>query len=171
MTPADFVTTVLDPGLLLLNRVGGIWSDDRARVLLVAIAGQESGIASRRQQPGPARGWFQFEKGGAVSGVLQHPLTAGAAARVCAELDIPADIPTVYEAIAWSDELSVAFARLLLWIDPAELPAVGVQDIAYKIYIRCWRPGAPRPASWPARYADAVAAVKANPMQASVATS
>jgi hypothetical protein len=171
MTPDDFVATVLDPGLLLLNRVGGIWSDDRARVLLVAIAGQESGITERRQNLGPARGWFQFEKLGAVSGVLQHQLTASPAAKVCSELCIPADPATVYEAIAWSDHLSVAFARLLVWIDPAALPDVGQQDIAYGYYTRCWRPGRPRPSTWPDRYSAAMEAVKANPRPTSTATS
>lgn len=171
MTPDDFVVTVLDPGLLLLNRVGGIWSDDRARVLLVAIAGQESGITERRQNLGPARGWFQFEKLGAVSGVLQHQLTAFPAAKVCSELCIPADPATVYEAIAWSDYLSVAFARLLLWIDPAELPDVGQQDACWSYYVRLWKPGRPRQATWADRYSAAIEAVKANPLQASTATS
>jgi hypothetical protein len=164
MTPSDFAMTVLDPGLLLLNRVGGIWSDDRARVELVGIAGQESGITSRRQTQGTARGWFQFEKLGAVSGVLQHPLTAGPAAKVCKELSIPADPATVYEAIAWNDYLSVAFARLLLWIDPAELPAIGQQDAAWSYYLRGWRPGRPRPSEWPNNYAAAIAAIRANPV-------
>lgn len=168
MTPDDYVVTVLDPGLTLLHKVGGIWSDDRARVLLVAIAGQESGITSRRQLPGPARGWFQFEKGGGVSGVLQHPLTAGPAAKICAELDIPADATTVYEAIAWSDELSVAFARLLIWTDPAELPSVGSRDACWNYYVRLWRPGLPRPATWPDRYSVAVAAIKAHPLESQI---
>jgi hypothetical protein len=168
MTPDDFVVTVLDPGLSLLKRVSGIWSDDRARVLLVAIAGQESGMKSRRQSPGPARGWFQFEEAGGVAGVLKNPLTSAPAQNICAQLDIPPDVATVYEAIAWSDALSVAFARLLVWSDPAELPVVGERDRAWQYYIRNWRPGRARPESWSDRYAVAVETIKSHPLESPI---
>jgi hypothetical protein len=155
MTPADFVPLVLDPGLAFLDRVGGISSDNRARLLVLSSACQESGLEARRQVEGTARGWWQFERAGAVRGVLNHPQSAQAAAKVCAELCIPTDEATVYEALAWSDTLSVAFARLLLWTDPMELPELGAIDDAYSGYIRCWRPGKPSRERWTSSYQDA----------------
>ncbi len=160
------MSTVLSPGLELLQRIGGIWSDEKALVLLTAIAGQESGLSSRLQVGGPARGWFQMEQGGGVRGVLQHPLSREAAAKVCQELCVPTDEATVYEAMAWSDNLSATFARLLVWTDPADLPEVGQQNDAWDYYQRLWRPGRPRIATWADRYSDAVSAVKAAGSQA-----
>jgi hypothetical protein len=159
MTPRDFIATILDPGLAFLDRVGGVGSDDRARLLLAAIAIEESGLAARLQAPGPARGWWQMERAGGVRGVLNHPRSAIAAAKICSELCIPADETTVYEAMAWSDLLSAAFARLLLWTDTAALPPAGSTDAAYAVYLRCWRPGKPSPKRWAGSYQQAMAAV------------
>lgn len=159
MTPTAFRDVVLEPGLSFLASVTGMPSDDRERVLLLAIAGQESGLASRRQIGGPARSFWQFERGGGVRGVLNHPASAHRIVQLCAALEIPADEATVYEALAWSDHLAVAMARLLLWTDAAPLPAVGDEAAGWSYYARNWRPGKPRPDAWAARYQAAVAAV------------
>lgn len=150
---------ILDPGLALLLRATGLASDDRARVLLLAIAGQESGWEARRQTPGPARGFWQFEQSGGVRGVLKHPASAPRIAKVCAVLSIPTDEATVYEAIAWSDHIAGAMARLLLWTDPAPLP-IADSDAGWRYYDANWRPGHPRPDDWAGNYQAALAAIK-----------
>lgn len=134
----------------------GIKSDDKALVMLMAIAGQESAWAHRRQIGGPARSYWQFEQGGGVAGVLRHPATKGAINAVCTKIDIPCDTATVYEAMAWNDTLAACMARLLLFSDPWPLPALGERDAAWRYYLDCWRPGMPHPQSWPARYAVAM---------------
>lgn len=134
----------------------GIKSDDRALVMLMAIAGQESAWAHRRQIGGPARSYWQFEKGGGVAGVLSHPATKAAIATVCKALDIPCETATVYEAMAWNDTLAACMARLLLYSDPKALPALGDQETAWAYYIHNWRPGMPHPQTWPAHYAAAM---------------
>ncbi len=134
----------------------GIKSDDKALVMLMAIAGQESAWAHRKQIGGPARSYWQFEKGGGVAGVLSHPATKGAINTVCTKLDIPCEATTVYEAMAWNDTLAACMARLLLYSDTAALPALGEQETAWSYYLRNWRPGMPHPQTWPARYTTAM---------------
>lgn len=139
-----------------LDGWAGIKSDDRALVMLMAIAGQESAWAHRKQIGGPARSYWQFERGGGVTGVLGHPATKDAIAKACKALDIPLDAAAVYEAMAWNDTLAACMARLLLYSDPRALPAVGDESAAWGYYIRNWRPGKPHPQTWPARYAAAL---------------
>lgn len=159
MSPTAFRELILDPGLAVLTRFTGVVSDDRARVLLLAIAGQESAWEHRRQIRGPARGYFQFERGGGTRGVLNHHASAPRALKLLGGLSIPPDEATVYEALAWSDHLAVGFARLLLYTDPRSLPDVGEQDSAWDYYIRNWRPGRPHPENWPMRYMAALAEI------------
>ena len=157
MTPKSLLTDAVDPALALLagQRVK---SDARARVLVLAIAGQESAWSARRQIGGPARSFWQFEEGGGVAGVFRvAPLSLKA---VCDSLYIPFDQSTVFEAMAWNDVLAAAMARLLLWSDAADLPAVGDVNGAWAYYQRNWRPGAPHPDLWPARYGTAMGLVK-----------
>lgn len=156
MKPSDFFSEIVQPSLARLERWTGLVSDERAAVLLVAIAGQESGWQYRRQIGGPARSYFQFEQGGGVVGVLRHSLAAPMIRRVCDEIDVPCDAYTVYEAMAWNDTLAVAMARLLLWTDPRQLPAVGHDAEGWGYYQDNWRPGAPRPETWKGRYATAL---------------
>lgn len=141
----------------------GVKSDDRALVLLMAIAGQESAWAARKQVGGPARSYWQFEKGGGVAGVLSHAASKARIAAVCAQIDIPCDTATVYEAMAWNDTLAACMARLLLLTDPRPLPALGDQEAAWRYYLDNWRPGMPHPQTWPARYAKAMGVVGVDP--------
>ena len=139
-----------------LETWAGVKSDDKALVLLMAISGQESAWQHRKQIGGPARSYWQFEKGGGVAGVLSHAASKTKIAAVCSQLDIPCDVVTVYEAMAWNDTLAASMARLLLFTDPRALPAVGDQDAGWEYYIRNWRPGMPHPQAWPGRYAKAM---------------
>lgn len=142
----------------------GIRSDRRAEVMLLAIAGQESGFRARAQViagggKGAARGLWQFERGGGVAGVLQHRATAKAAQAVCDVLLVAADPMSVHVALEQNDVLACAFARMLLWADPAPLPAE--QTAGWQAYLRNWRPGKPHPEFWPGRWAAAAAASEA----------
>lgn len=162
MTPDSFYSRIVEPTLQFMATSPGIAipASDSARVLVMAIAGQESRWSARRQVGGPARGYWQFERGGAVAGVLTHPATALKARVICGVEDIPSDYDTVYEAIAWHDRLACAMARLLLWTDPAALPAVGAVQEGWAYYQRLWRPGAPHPEVWAARYGTAMGLVR-----------
>jgi len=158
MKPDIFFRTIVDPALKTLADTAGVPSDDRAGALVMAIAGQESNWAARRQDGGPARSYWQFERYGGVAEVLQKcPKQLGA---VCAAWDIPVDGLLIFEAMAWHDGLACCMARLLLWPDPAPLPELGQRDAAWEYYRRNWRPGLPRPEHWFARYDTALALIR-----------
>lgn len=128
-----------------------------ARVLLLAIALQESGFKSRRQYGnGPARGYWQFEAGGGVIGVLSHHSTAQRARIVCGLRDVKPIVPDVHAALEFDDVLGAAFARLLLWTDRHPLPPLRAETAAWGYYLRTWRPGKPHVERWAANYAQAV---------------
>ena len=111
--------------------------------MLLAIGLQESRFVHRRQIGGPARGFWQFEQGGGVRGVLAHPASAALARQVCQVRGVPPTAPSVYSRLELDDVLAAAFARLLLWTDPARLPRTGDADAAWALYLRTWRPGKP----------------------------
>ncbi len=124
-----------------------------ARVMLLAIGLQESRFNHRAQLGGPARGFFQFEWGGGVRGVLRHPSTEAHALRVCEALRYSADTDTVYRAIEHNDTLACVFARLLLWTLPSPLPTTSEEGWAQ--YIDAWRPGKPKAETWAGFYEHA----------------
>lgn len=126
--------------------LGDKYCTPKAEQLMAAIAFQESNFKFRKQQPGPARGLWQFERNGGVAGVMKHPSTAVMAARVCAKLNIQPTKQAVYEALATNDILAAAFARLLLWTDPKPIPTT--IDASWDYYINNWRPGKPHRHRW-----------------------
>lgn len=132
-----------------------------ATALLLAIALQESdGLRARRQyEGGPARGFWQCERGGAVAGVLRHHATRAIIARVCEQLVYPPDVGACYVAIEHNDVLAAAFARCLLWTLPDSLPGPEQADAAWAQYLEAWRPGQPHPETWGDYYARAWALV------------
>jgi len=117
-----------------------------ARRQLIAIGLQESRLVYREQIGGPARGLWQFERGGGVKGVLTHPATAATAARACDALGVLSTPEAVYQTLSSNDTLAACFARLLLWTDPAPLPDSSEQG--WNCYIRTWRPGKPHAHTW-----------------------
>ena len=166
ITPHDFVGQIMEPALdLLPARMGSI----EARVMLLAIALQESGLAHRWQvvdlrRPaikGPARGLMQFEKGGGVKGVLTHAASRDYAADVCLARGVVAAPAQVYDALDQDDVLAVALGRLLLWTDPRALPAANDVLGGWNLYQRTWRPGRPHPETWAGHHATACAALGA----------
>ncbi|MGE8690902.1 MAG: hypothetical protein ACN6PJ_27415 [Achromobacter sp.] len=136
-----------------------------ARVMLLAIGLQESRFVHRRQIGGPARGFWQFEKGsrasrGGVWGVFLHAASKNHLAALCKARSVTCDPDAIYAALEYDDVLAAGVARLLLWTDPKELPAVGDADAGWSLYLRTWRPGKPKPDSWPDLYRQAAAEVQ-----------
>ena len=153
ISPADALARVITPALFFSM------DTPTARVLLLAIALQESGLSARVQAGGgPARGLWQFERGG-CAGVLKHPATRSQAKFVCDLADVDPSPEGLHWRIEHDDVLACRAARLLLWTDPRPLPAIGDAAGAWALYLRTWRPGRPRPEHWPEHYATACATV------------
>lgn len=151
MRDADFASLILRPGLASCAAITGIPVSDRALQLMLAIAIQESNLAHRYQvlsnnRPGPARGWWQFERGGGVVGVMRHAATKDRARACCDHLGVRWQDSAIWRALEGHDTLAVCFARLLLWSDPKPLP--GYLDDGWDYYLRNWRPGKPHRSRW-----------------------
>lgn len=150
------IAAVNESYTLLPQKMDSYW----ARVNQAAIGFQESdGYRTRLQyNGGPARGYWQFEEGGGVKGVMTHEKTASLARSVCHARGVPFVRHTVWEALATDDVLAAAFARLLMYTDPFALPTT--QAAAWTMYAkRLWRPGKPHPDKWPASWAFALSVV------------
>ena len=145
MTPNNLLDAAIAPALRLLP---ARMDTPAARIMLLAIAYQESGMQHRHQVGGPAHGYWQFEQGGGVRGVLRHPSSKDRIQDVLAVLDYdPASTAAeCYAAIEHNDILAAAFARLLLWTDSAPLPTEA--GAAWALYLRTWRPGKPHYDTW-----------------------
>tara|TARA_R110000764_G_scaffold2641_5_gene11485 strand:+ start:18526 stop:19071 length:546 start_codon:yes stop_codon:yes gene_type:complete len=120
-----------------------------AEVQLLATHLQEAPNREQCQLPakagqcGPARGIFQFERGGGVAGVLSHPSGRQYVLHVCSELGVQPTVEGIYNALPEQcDVLDAALARLLYWTDPRALPDLGDVEGAFQYYLRNWRPGA-----------------------------
>lgn len=137
----------------------GSMLNKRSRVMLLAIGLQESRFEHRRQIRGPAVGFWQFERGGGVKGVLTHGAVRGIAENVCKARMVAPSAQAVYEQLPTDDILACAFARLLLYTDPRPLPELDDVQGAWDYYVRNWRPGKPHRQTWDALYAQARAAV------------
>ncbi|MEO5811539.1 MAG: hypothetical protein ABIU96_03885 [Rhodanobacter sp.] len=155
--PSTALTRIIDPALAMLPaKLGG----DAARVLLLAIALQESGLR-RRMQPGEdaARGLWPFAQDGVVRKLLMHPSTCDVAAALCACCGVDASAGGVYSCLVADDLLSCGFARLNLYTDAAPLPAPDNSMGAWACYVRVWTPDKPRPRDWVDNYATAMSAL------------
>jgi len=136
---------ILSPALRLLP---GKMDTLAARRMLLAIGLQESGFATMVQYGnGPARSYWQFERGGGVAGVLRHPSSKDIAEAVCRQRNVPANSLAVWKAMETDAQLGACFARLLLYTDPMPIP-IGASE-GWACYLRNWRPGKPHPDKWP----------------------
>lgn len=153
-TLPDIISDAIDPALALLPQR---MTSPEAIVMLLAIGLQESRFVHRRQINGPARGFWQFERGGGVAGVIRHPASAPHMAVLCNARDVDCNSHAVYDRLEHDDVLAAGVARLLLWTDPHPLPVRDVQ--AWDLYFRTWRPGKPHRQTWDAFYAQAQTAV------------
>jgi hypothetical protein len=140
------ILDAIDAGLAQLPAA---MSSPQARVMLYAIGLQESLFIHRFQvvqgkpkAKGPARGLWQFERGGGCKGVIQHPASRFWMHRIMSRLNIPFTPAELWAAIEHDDALAAAAARLLLFTDPKALPAVDDAAGAWLLYLRTWRPGA-----------------------------
>lgn len=140
MTPLEILRQAIDPALSLLpDRLDSA----PAVLIMLAICGQEADFRYRRQLGnGPARGLWQFERGGGVRGVLTHPASRESAYALCAARGFEPVATSVHAALEADDVLAAGFSRLLLWTDPCRLPAAGDIEGAWQLYLRTWRPGA-----------------------------
>lgn len=152
----DALAQIVNPAL---DRLPIFMTSDQARVMMLAIALQESGLAARVQDGGPAHGLWQFEQGGGVRGVLKNVRSAHYAQDLCNASGVTPLENAAYEALAGNDILAAGFARLLLWTDSAPLPSLGDQAGALSCYRRNWRPGAFAPGRWPGAYKQALGAL------------
>ena len=128
-----------------------------ARAILIAIALQETALRHRRQVGGPALGLLQWELP-QVGLILRHPVVGPLARNVLATLVYdPGDPPheRIHAAMEHNDILQAAFSRLLLWPDAAPLPKRDDVQGSLATYLRVWRPGRPRPETWPANWSAA----------------
>lgn len=145
------VTEAIDPALALLPaKMDSI----KARLQVLTIGAQEGDNYQSRVQynGGPARSFWQMERGGGVLGVLTHSASKAHALHVCSARNVPPDSRSVWLAMEKDDVLGAAFARLLLWTDPLALPAIGNAAGAWELYIRTWRPGKQRRETWDGYY-------------------
>lgn len=162
MTLETIVSDAIAPALALLP--AGM-DTPAARVMLLAIGLQESRFVHRRQIGGPARGFWQFEKGthasrGGAWGVFLHSASKDHLAALCRARSVTCDPDAIYAALEYDDVLAAGVARLLLWTDPKALPPVGDADAGWALYLRTWRPGKPHPGTWPDLYRQAAAEVQ-----------
>ena len=127
----------------------------RSRAMLLAIGLQESRFVYRVQEGGPAHGFWQFESGGGVKGVLDHPSTRDLILPICSVRGVIPTVRDCYAAIVDDDVLACAFARLLLWTLPGVLPNRDERQKGWDQYIEAWRPGAPHRHTWDAFFDQA----------------
>ncbi|KMM77067.1 hypothetical protein ACP93_02575 [Xanthomonas sp. NCPPB 1128] len=156
IAPALALSQIIVPALV---EIGDGMDSPPARVQLLAMAMQESGLKTRHQIGGPARGLWQFETAG-VRGVLTHSSSQRRARALCERHGIAPTIAAVFDALERDDVLAAGFARLLLWTLPVALPALGDEQEAWNQYIEAWRPGKPHRDRWATVYPQALRAVQ-----------
>jgi len=158
----DALNIVIIPGLNLLPEV---MDTSEARAMLLAIGQQEGNRFTARRQycDGPAKGFFQFECGGGVSGVLFHQATKLFIQDVLSRLEYH-NYSSIdcHTAIEHNDALATVFARLLLWTLPEALPQEGDYEGSWNQYIAAWRPGKPHRSTWNNYYDLAWNEIKGN---------
>ncbi len=155
---------VVDPKYVIANglrRLPSRFDVRAAHVLLYAIGRQESRFEVRRQaNNGPAAGFWQFERGGGVMGVMTHRATRDYAITICSRLGVKFDSVSIWRALQTNDDLATVFARLLLFTDPAPLPepSLANEQAGWDYYTRNWRPGRPHRDTWGRFWREACAA-------------
>jgi hypothetical protein len=142
--PAEPKTVLSDALLPALGYLPAKMNRPNALAQVLTTGYQESdGYRTRVQyNGGPARGFWQNEKGGGVKGVMTHPASRDFAVMLCNIREVPPTIDAVYTALAYDDVLAAGLARLLYWTDSAPLAVLGDADGAFATYVNVWRPGA-----------------------------
>jgi hypothetical protein len=145
---------VVEPVLFWL---GPPYGSLEAEIMLLAIAGQESGCGTRCQAAGgPARSVWQIEPATAAAVLGRWPAGRSALAEL---LLWPAwtDRDALAQGLQWSELGAAVIARGILWLEPRPLPALGDLAAAWAYYAEhTWRPGRPCPGTWPDAYGRAL---------------
>lgn len=128
-----------------------------AVAMLIAIGLQETRFLERRQRQAdvPALSFWQFERGesSGFAGVFRHPSTRTIARDVARRLCYTTtDLEQLRRASEHNDVLACAIARLLLWTLPEALPMQDNPAEGWAQYLAAWRPGDPKPQTWPAMF-------------------
>ena len=161
-----FNNEIYQPSIDKVSSIIGIPRSEKADILLLSIAGQESAwthryqISSRKGRKGPARGFWQFEKNGGVVGVMSHPWSRDKARNLVKALSLKWDKTILWRELETNDLLSTGFARLLLWTDAQDLPSTS--STSWRYYIRNWRPGKPHPRKWKGIWTNSYQVIKFN---------
>ena len=171
---APTISAPATPREMIRATIDQMWTDyrvpngDAAFAMLYAIGMQESRFVHRDQvvagkapgQVGPATGFWQFERGGGVAGVMQHQTSAETARKAAAAAGVPFDRDAIWRHLATpaGDRLAATFARLLLFTDPHALPpaTADAEEEAWQYYLRCWRPGKPHRETWAAYWRQGI---------------
>lgn len=131
-------------------------NSDEATAMLIAIGLQESRFEHRKQIGGPARGFWQFEKGGGTLGVMTHKDSTKHCSSLLRSLKCAnMSLEDIHKALSHNDILACGFARLLLWTHPKRLPSYKETDRAWDYYLSTWRPGKPHRDTWDDFYEEA----------------
>lgn len=136
--PAAALAEAIEPALALLPTV---MDNQEAKVMLLAIMLQESGLRTRQQVGGPAHGIAQCEQP-IMQLLLDNRASEVPVRNLCSARAVAPVASDMYFAVATDDVFAAGIARLALWCDPHPLPALGDQDAAFETYIRVWGPGA-----------------------------
>jgi hypothetical protein len=145
-----YIKTQVDIAINMLKGYKASMANENAIRLMYAIGFQESRFLYRRQRGGPARGFWQFEKGG-IEAVLGHKTTGDIARDImCNMCMFDADADYIIQAIEYNDVLAAVFARLLLFTSPKLIPTfcMANKDELWQYYLETWRPGKPRYETW-----------------------
>lgn len=138
-----------------------------ARLLMISIGLQESRFTTTYQKvsgnpnaKGPARGYWQFEKGtrasrGGVWGVYLHEASRYWVSELCKCHSVKFDPDFIYSAVETNPVFAAGVARCLLFTDSKKLPQVGKVQEAWDCYTRNWRPGKPHRQTWDSLYDQA----------------
>ena len=157
MTLDQVIATAINPALALLPAK---MDTPAARVMLLATGLQESRFEHRRQMGnGPARSFWQMERGGGVVGVMTHAASKDLMQSLCVTRGVAFKALDIWNAIEFDDVLAAGAARLLYWTDSGKLPATTDTAAAWALYLRTWRPGRPHPQTWPAYHRTARSAL------------
>lgn len=159
ISPDNLLSEIIEPALSMLPPR---MTSDSARLMLIAIAKQESDINARRQfGNGPARSLWQFERGGGVKGVMNHESVRDLTKMLCAAKKVPFDSTAIWSYMEKDDVFAACMARLLLWTDPLPMPSPDHdgEHAAWGLYARVWRPGKPHPEKWPHNWGVALVTV------------
>lgn len=138
-----------------LDLLPGQMTGNSAKAMMLAIGLQESKFQHRAQVGGPAHGFWQFERGGGIRGVLTHPVTLPLLLPVLRVLNYGTNEVECYNAVTHNDVLAAVFARLLLWTVPGSLPLPNQPERGWQQYIDGWRPGKPHKDDWPGNFDEA----------------